>query len=101
MATAFKDPLNSSHDNSMQDYVLQRVYSCKCLHIDINMFSLYDVKNAIKALKAGKSAGMDGLGSEHYKCVDERLYVLFSLLFISIKIIDMWSYNLFFMEFRL
>ena len=45
----------------------------------------YDVKDAIKELKAGKSAGMDGLGSEHYNYADERLYVLFSLHFTSIN----------------
>ena len=39
------------------------------------------LKIVIKELKAGKSVGMDGLGSEHYKCANERLYVRFSLLF--------------------
>ena len=39
---------------------------------------MYDVKDVIKELKAGKSTGVDGLGSENYKYADERLYVLFS-----------------------
>ena len=49
------------------------------------MFSLYDVNDVIKELKAGKSTRMHGFGSEHYKYAYERSYVLFSLLFTSIK----------------
>ena len=47
------------------------------------MFTCIDIKDAIRALKAGKSAGMDGLSSENYKFADDRLCVLFSLLFNS------------------
>ena len=34
----------------------------KCLQGDINISSLYDVKNANKEMNAGKSVGMNGLG---------------------------------------
>ena len=44
------------------DYALQ---SFKCLQGDINMFCLYDDKDAFKELKDGKSAGMDDLSSKH------------------------------------
>ena len=47
------------------------------------LFSYIDVKNAIKELKLGKSAGMDNLSSEHYRYASDRLCILFSLLFNS------------------
>jgi exonuclease III len=79
----FKGILNSSIDISMKPYVLD---SIKDLKGTVNMFTYSDVKDAISDLKSGKSAGMDGLSSEHFKYADDRLYILFSLLFNSMII---------------
>jgi hypothetical protein len=49
----------------------------------INLFTVNEVKDAFNDLKKGKSAGMDGLSSEHYLYADDRIYVLFALLFNS------------------
>ena len=74
----FQDLLNSSEDNSMKNEILDSIRSIKG---DINMFTTFDIKEAIKDLKPGKSAGKDNLCSEHYKYASERLHVLFTLLF--------------------
>ena len=64
----------------MKQFVLESLHSLK---EEVNMFSFIDIKDAIRALKAGKSAGMDSLSSENYKFADDKLCVLFSLLFSS------------------
>ena len=75
----FKEILNSSKDNSMKQFVLDSLHSLK---ETVNMFSNIDIKDAIRALNAGKSAGMDGLDSKNFKVTDDRLCVLFRLLFM-------------------
>ena len=50
------------------------------------MCNCYTVTDAITELKAGTSAGMDGLVNEHYEKAGDRLDFLFSLLFNSMTV---------------
>ena len=73
----FYDILNSSKDNSRQQLVRN---SFRSMQGDTDMFTVSDVKAAIRELRTGVSAGMDGLASEHYKFANDRVYVLLSVL---------------------
>ena len=53
----FKTLLNFSKDIRSQQYILE---SIKPLKGEVHAFSAFNIKDAIKDLKGGKSAGMDG-----------------------------------------
>ena len=58
------------------------------VQIDIKetVFSVHEIREAIKALKSGKACGPDFLTAEHFKYAHESLYVLLSLCFTSMMI---------------
>ena len=50
----------------------------------IEMFEMADLANALKELKKSKSAGLDGLSSEHFIYADVSINKLLIMLFNSI-----------------
>lgn len=74
----YKKLLNSSADTCNRDFVKQAFTNCVP---DEFLISPLDVKEAVKNLKSGKSAGLDYLTSEHFKFASDRLYILLSIVF--------------------
>ena len=73
----YKTLLNSTKSTVNKSYVSQQFKKC---NIDDFYVSPCDVKEAVKKLKKGKSAGLDSLSSEHYMYASDKIYVLFSIV---------------------
>ena len=85
----FKGLLNSCKDFSKKEQVINTIENLKNSHLSdlvSSSFSTVEVKEAISNLKHGKSAGIDGLSSEHFSHAHERILVLLTLLFNAIII---------------
>ena len=74
--------LNSCKDTRAKKCVLDFVGNK--LNDDFEKFTFVELKAAIKTLKSGKSAGLDGVQSEHFIHADQTVYCLLSMLFNSI-----------------
>ena len=75
----YESLLNSNNDVSCKSYVLK---SLSTLSIQDNWsFNVEDICSAINKLKSGKSAGVDGIQSEHLKYCDEKINLYFCNLF--------------------
>jgi exonuclease III len=77
----FQTLLNSSSDVTYKSSVLsslQSINSC-----DMELITPKDIYDAIHHLKAGKSAGLDGIFSEHYTYASPKIACILSLLFNS------------------
>ena len=73
----FKKLLNSCETNSRSTF---KNHLADCVvHEDV--INVDDVKLAIKGLNSGKSCGVDGLSSEHFKFADDKLCILLKLVF--------------------
>jgi exonuclease III len=71
----YKDLLNSTSNNSLQDSVMTRLQNvCAC-----ETFSPSDIKEAIKNLKKDTSPGKDGIYSEHFIFASEQICLYVSL----------------------
>ena len=77
----FKSLLNSSSDNSKKECVTDRL---ACIsdssNSEDNLFSASEVLCAIRKLKKGKSAGLDGLTNEHIIYAHPKLSVFLRLV---------------------
>ena len=74
--------LNSNNDTSHKSYVINGL--SQIVDSDSVNLMFTDINEAIKDMKSGKSAGIDGLQSEHVKHADASLSCLLSMLFNSI-----------------
>ena len=72
----FKNLLNSSSDFKYREFVLQRFKHC-----DSSVFNVTasEIREAVKLLKKGKSAGLDNLTGEHLIYVCDKLFILLSM----------------------
>ena len=75
----FSSLLNSSKDDSNKCFVDSILNNKSKLHCD--RFSPSEVIDALKGLKNGKSPGLDGVYSEHFKYSHDKISILLSLLF--------------------
>lgn len=73
----YSNILNCNNDLSKKDYVLKHLKNVG----ENYYFNVEDVRQSIKSLKLGKSAGLDALFAEHLVCAADRLIVLLSTLF--------------------
>ena len=81
--THFCNILNSSTDTSLKSQVLRRLkLSAMNDRVDCRI-KPSEVTDAIKDLKRGKSPGLDGLNSEHYKYASPRVAALLTFVFNS------------------
>ena len=76
----YKTLLNSTKRPVTRNFVSDHFQHCNS---DDFKISPDEVKESIKDLKKGKSAGLDHLSSEHFKFASDRLYVLLSIVFNS------------------
>ena len=75
----YQDLLNSCKDKSKMNKVLQYINSnCEDM---CNVVTYCDVEKVIKNLKDGKSNGMDGIYSEHFKYADKKINCILKLCF--------------------
>ena len=72
--------LNSSTDKSKKDSVLSVLHSLNDSDT-MDRITPDDIKEAIKALKKGKSKGPDGISAEHLIYCDQKIFYLLSILF--------------------
>jgi hypothetical protein len=75
----YQNLLNSNTDISCKDGVLQSLSHIEGFKDDV-VFQTCDVARAIKKLKSGKSAGLDGIQAEHVKHCDVRINEYLSML---------------------
>ena len=74
----YHELLNSNKDTTYESYVksaIKDVSKCK-----FEKLTYYEVNDAMKNLKVGKSAGIDNLQSEHFKHADLSLSCLLSMI---------------------
>ena len=76
--------LNSRKDDRLKNSVLQAISRPDTYFFE--SFSLSDVGEAIKAIKHGKSAGMDGIYGEHFIHAHKKVNVLLCLVFNAMVI---------------
>lgn len=76
----YKKLLNSTSGTDNKKFVMDQFKICNTVDFEITPV---DVKEAIKDLKSGKSAGLDNLTSEHFKYASDKLYVLLCLVINS------------------
>jgi len=88
----FKSLLNSSKDISQKCSILNELNAD--LEYKCHTYSPYEVKDAIKALKKGKSAGLDDLSSEHFLYAHEKIFLLLSFVFNAMLIHGYVPYRL-------
>ena len=75
----YKNLLNLNQASTKRDSVLS---SLQCIKGSESVkFDVLEVKDAIRKLKNGKSAGFDFLQAEHFKYADDSLCVLICMLF--------------------
>jgi hypothetical protein len=80
--THYKELLNSSKNTASKPAVLRELESVSSDNFAYDLiFAPNDIQKAIKSLKKGKSAGKDGVASEHLIYSSERINVMLSLLF--------------------
>lgn len=73
----YKDLLNTCTDFNLKEEVLSRINS-NCVKESVSdiLFTNDEVVLAIKAMKTGKSPGIDGLSCEHYIYANDKLHDL-------------------------
>ena len=77
--------LNSNNDTSKCNDVLQYLTASQLAPFDTyNSMDRHDISRIIKDLKSGKSMGLDGLQSEHFKFAHETLHLYLCMIFKAI-----------------
>ena len=74
----YKSLLNSVQNKKIKKSVLLDINQQHESSITITPFNILD---ALKSIKCGKSSGVDGISAEHFVFAHSRIHVLLSLLF--------------------
>lgn len=74
----YSNLLNSNKDTAFKQRVLKYIKAVPNIR-DVTI-DAYDMQDAIKGLKVGKSPGKDSLQSEHYKYADKVLFCLLAMV---------------------
>ena len=75
--------LNSAKNNEHKVYVCTHVNKCDNFHDHNAHITANMMRDTVKSLKCGKTAGCDYLNAEHLEYADDSLFVVLAILFSS------------------
>ena len=88
----YSNLLNSNSNTTYKSYVESAIKSVGTYRF--NKLCYYDINDAIKDLKIGKSADIDNLQSEHFKYADQTLSCLLCMVFNAMLLMVRYHINL-------